>query len=178
MPTAHGDITALLQQARDGHAGALDALFPLVYDELRQIARMRLSKHRPGDTLNTTALVHEAYLKLVDQTSAAPNDRQHFFALASRAMRFILVDYARSRTADKRGGRDANLPLSDVQVGIESNALELLALNQETADILPIALDERWFKPATLPRVLEYEGFTGPQLAARIHARVPVAQTP
>ncbi len=153
MPMAHGTITALLHQARDGNAGAIDALFPLVYDELRHIARMRLSKHRPGDTLNTTALVHEAYLKLVDQTSAALNDRQHFFALASRAMRFILVDYARTRTAAKRGGGEADLPLSDVQVGVESNALEMLALNQ--------ALDTLMVRSERLGRLVEYKFFGG-----------------
>jgi RNA polymerase sigma factor (TIGR02999 family) len=86
----------MLLQSRDGDPGPLDALFPLVYDELSRIAHRQLGRFRPGETLNTSALVHDAYLRSVDQTQANWHDRGHFFATAARAMRFIIVDHARS----------------------------------------------------------------------------------
>ncbi len=100
---APGDITQLLIAHRDGEPSAMDELFPLVYDELRGMAHGRLRRRQPGQTLDTTALVHEAYLKLVDQTRAEWKDRDHFRAVASVAMRHILVDYARRRTAGLPG---------------------------------------------------------------------------
>lgn len=153
MPPAPDHITALLHKTQTGDAHAYEKLFPLVYDELRLIAHQRLLKHRPGDTLNTTALVHEAYLKLIDQPEQTLADRAHFFALASRAMRFILVDYARSKTAAKRGGKDVDLPLSQVQIGIESKAVEMLALDQALETLSQH--DER------LGKLVEYKFFGG-----------------
>ncbi|TVP53996.1 MAG: RNA polymerase subunit sigma-70, partial [Gemmatimonadales bacterium] len=91
------DTLQILRAGRAGEADAADELFARLYGELRRIARQRLIAHRPGDTLNTTALVHEAYVHLVDQTAADWQDRAHFLAVASRAMRFVLVDYARAR---------------------------------------------------------------------------------
>ncbi len=143
-----------LQQVRAGDTDAAGRLLPQVYDELRRIAHQRLRQHRPGQTLNTTALVHEAYLKLVDQTQVAWNDRAHFFALASRAMRFILVDHARARTAQKRGGRQEPLPLDAVQVAAaDVRAAELLSLNQ--------ALDRLAEHDERLAAVVEYRFFGG-----------------
>ena len=96
-------VTRLLIEANAGDRGALNDLFPLVYDQLRGLARARLRSERPDHTLNTTALVHEAYLKLVDQKRAEWRNRAHFFAIASQAMRRILIDYARMKNAAKRG---------------------------------------------------------------------------
>src|SRR5688572_128247 len=100
---ASPDVTQELALARDGDSGALDRVFDRVYAELRRVAHAQLARRVPGDTLETTALVHEAYLRLVAQP-AAPRDRHHFFALAATAMRHILVDHARRRLARKRGG--------------------------------------------------------------------------
>jgi RNA polymerase sigma factor (TIGR02999 family) len=126
---ADPDTTQLLRDSRHGNRDAFDQLFSRVYDELRQIARQRLLRHRPGDTLSTTALVHEAYLKLVDQTNAGANDRAHFLALASRAMRFVLVDHARAQRAQKRGGGVVAVPLDAVQVAADEPPADLLALD-------------------------------------------------
>jgi len=108
------DVTRLLESLRSGERGALDALFPLVYGELRRLARRQLSRERPGHTLDSVALVNEAYLKLVDQGNVRWENRAHFFAVSARAMRAILVDHARARNAAKRGGGGAVVPLDDV----------------------------------------------------------------
>ena len=108
------DITRLLQSLRGGDRTAVDALFPLVYDELRSLARRQLARERPGHTLDSVALVNEAYIKLADQGDVALENRAHFFAVSARAMRAILVDYARARNAAKRGGGEGAVPLDDV----------------------------------------------------------------
>jgi RNA polymerase sigma factor (TIGR02999 family) len=127
--TPADETTRLLIAARSGDREAFDLLYSRVYAELRQIAHQRLRRHRPGDTLNTTALVHEAYLRLVDQAGAGAGDRAHFLALASRAMRFILVDHARARQVQKRGGGQDDIPLDQVQVAGEHPVPDLLALD-------------------------------------------------
>jgi len=129
------DITGLLLAWRSGDEDALNLLFPRVYDELRQIAHRHLTSERAGHTLSTTALVNEAYLKLVDQTRAQWTDRAHFFAVAARVMRRILVDYARRHQTQKRGGRVAPVTLDD------EAAANATAIASERADML-IALDE------------------------------------
>ncbi|MDX1420531.1 MAG: ECF-type sigma factor [Rubricoccaceae bacterium] len=126
--------TQLLADARAGDRAALDRLMPRLYDELRVLARARLRRHRPGETLNTTALVHEAYLKLTAGEAPPVESRTHFFALAARAMRFILVSYARERSALKRGGPGRDLPLTAAAAAAGSDpaadeALDLLALD-------------------------------------------------
>lgn len=123
------ETTRLLSAARTGDADALDRLFPQIYEELKAIASRALRRHGGSHTLQTTALVHEAYVKLVGQADIQPQDRAHFLALASRAMRFILIDHARARTAKKRGGRMEPVALDDVQVVVEGQAIELLDLN-------------------------------------------------
>ena len=97
------DITSQLIALRGGESAAMERLFPLVYEELHRIAHRQMGRERGDHTLDTTGLVHEAYLKLVDQTRAQWSDRAHFFAVASNAMRRILVDYARRYHTDKRG---------------------------------------------------------------------------
>jgi RNA polymerase sigma factor (TIGR02999 family) len=112
-PSPH-DVTRLLDSLRGGDRAALDVLFPLVYDELRRLARRQLARERPGHTLDSVALVNEAYLKLVDQDGVRLQNRAHFFGVSARAMRAILVDHARARNAAKRGGGGVPVPLDEV----------------------------------------------------------------
>jgi RNA polymerase sigma factor (TIGR02999 family) len=112
----------------------VDRLVTLVYDELRAVARRQLRCWRPGQTLDTTALVHEAYLRLVDQAGATWQDRAHFLSVAGVAMRHILVDAARRRAAKKRGGEDLRVPFDELRLdpsqGVDSQAVEILALDE------------------------------------------------
>ena len=112
------DVTLLLREASSGKREAFDELVPLVYEQLRRLAHQRLLAQRPDHTLNTTALVHEAYLRLVDVERARWQDRAHFFAAAGTVMRNLLVDYARARNAYKRGG-------GRVKVELDEGALRL-----------------------------------------------------
>lgn len=166
------DITQLLRAMRGGDRDRADELFAQVYDELRRIAHQRLSKHRPGATLNTTALVHEAYLRLVDQSQVEWQDRAHFFALSSRAMRFVIIDYVRARTAQKRGGGKDDVPLDDVQ---------LRAADERTADLLTLndALDQLADVNERLSRLVEYRffgGLTYKEIAAVTERSVPTVK--
>jgi RNA polymerase sigma factor (TIGR02999 family) len=115
MTDPQATVTRLLEQAAEGDRSAVDALFPLVYDELRQLARVQRRRRDGAETLNTTALIHEAYLRLVDQSSPVWRDRTHFLAVASRAMRHILIDYARARRARKRGGTRPHVSLDEIE---------------------------------------------------------------
>ncbi|MBA3345598.1 MAG: sigma-70 family RNA polymerase sigma factor [Gemmatimonadales bacterium] len=135
------DVSALLADWRGGDAGAMDRLLPLVYHELRSIAHRQLLSERPGHTLSTTALVHEAYVKLVDQTRAQWTDQAHFLAVAARAMRRILVDYARKRQAAKRGGPQQPVTLEESAVMAEDRADALVALDEALTRLA--TLDER-----------------------------------
>lgn len=125
-----GTITALLTEAGRGNPEALNRLWDSIYDDLRRIAHRELYRWRPGQTLQTTALVNEAYLRLVDQTGADWNDRLHFFAVAARAMRHILIDYARQRSRQKRGGGQPLLPLDEAVVAAEQRAETFLVLDR------------------------------------------------
>ena len=124
------DVTGLLAAWGQGDRGALDRLVPLVYDELKRLAHHRMQGERPGHPLQTTALVNEAYLRLVDITRVRWQDRTHFFAVAAQSMRRVLVEAARARDAQKRGGgfRFVALTAADAQTG-EPN-LDLLALDE------------------------------------------------
>jgi len=123
-------VTAVLSEAgRDGR-DVFDDLLPLVYDELRQMARRHLARERRQRTLSTTGLVHEAYLKLVDQTQAPVRSRAYFFAAAARAMRQVLVDAARRRNRLKRGAGEVPLDLDDFQVAVDDFAAELGDLDE------------------------------------------------
>ncbi|MEM6644837.1 MAG: sigma-70 family RNA polymerase sigma factor [Bacteroidota bacterium] len=114
MPAPHDDADRLLARLRAGDDAAMEALLPLIYDELKAIARRRRVSERPDHTLNTTALVHEAFIKLVDGTRGW-NDRLHFMAIAARAMRQILIDYGRARATQKRGGDWVRVPVTLAQ---------------------------------------------------------------
>jgi RNA polymerase sigma factor (TIGR02999 family) len=112
-------MTGLLAQAGQGDRAAFHRLVPLVYEELREVARKHRRRWTGDETLNTTALVHEAYLRLVDQSSARWRDRTHFLAAASRAMRHILIDHARTRRAEKRGGGRARLTFEEIEHALD-----------------------------------------------------------
>lgn len=126
----HGDITGLLRNLSRGDQAAMDRLFPLVYGELRRVAHSQLSRERDDHTLDSVALVNEAYLRLVDSPVACQN-RSHFFAIAARAMRTILIDYARSRLAAKRGSGARALPLEEATAVLSDDKAEhLVALDE------------------------------------------------
>lgn len=125
-----GRITQLLGEIKSGSPEALGELLPLVYEELRSMARAQLSRERVGHTLGPTALVHEAYLRLHRQHGLAPQSRPHFFAIASQTMRRVLVDYARARKRLKRGGEAEHVPLDEAQAALTDDmADEVLALD-------------------------------------------------
>jgi RNA polymerase sigma factor (TIGR02999 family) len=123
-------VTQLLSECARGETDAFDRLIPLVYDDLRRIAHRRLRAERAGHTLGTTAVVHEAYLQLVDQATATWRDRAHFFAVAARVIRHILIDYARRRGAQKRGGGEVQFSLREDLTGSDPKTVELLELDQ------------------------------------------------
>jgi RNA polymerase sigma factor (TIGR02999 family) len=150
---ANAQITELIVQVRDGTPEAWDRLMPLVYDELHRLAHHYLRRERDGHTLSTTALVHEAYLKLVDQTRVMCNDRKHFYAIASRAMRNVLVDHARRHCAAKRGGEWKRVPLEDEHIAVNEQAEALLVLDEALSRLAE--LDGR------LARVVECRYFGG-----------------
>lgn len=124
------EITRLLQEAAGGDAAAAERLWSLVYGELRRVARRHLANERPGHTLQTTALVNEAYLRLTGGSDVAWSGRAHFFAAAAEAMRRILIDRARRRRTEKRGGGLERVTLDEARVGHPSAPEELLALDE------------------------------------------------
>jgi RNA polymerase sigma factor (TIGR02999 family) len=129
LTTSSEEITQLLVEWADGDRVALDKLMPLVYGELRQIAKRYIRRQSPGHTLQTTALIHEAFLKLVNQSEKQWQNRAHFFGVAAQAMRTILVDYARSRQYAKRGGDMPKVALDEAATVSEERAAELVALD-------------------------------------------------
>jgi RNA polymerase sigma factor (TIGR02999 family) len=163
VPPSDGSVTQLLAEWRRGDEAALTRLIPLVYAELRRVASARLRHEAPNHTLQTTALVHEAYVRLVGLERLSLRDRTHFFAMAARLMREILVDHARRRDAQKRGGGIAVLGLDDVGagagtgLGAESALVDVLALDEALTELN--ALDER------LCRVVELRYFAGLNIA-------------
>jgi RNA polymerase sigma factor (TIGR02999 family) len=125
------DVTRLLYAIEQGDSSAAEALLPVVYDELRRMAAQHIAREKPGQTLDATALVHEAWLRLVDGERADHwNGRRHFIGAAAQAMRRILVDRARARRSLKRGGRRERVILDDVSVASSEPPIELLALDE------------------------------------------------
>ena len=147
-------ITQMLQDWSEGNNEVLDKLMPLVYEELRRQASRYLRKERQGHTLQTTALIHEAYLKLIDQRDVRWQNRAHFFAIAAQAMRRILVDYARERKREKRGGAAENLPLDEAfAIVSREKSVDLVALDEALNKLAKF--DERQAK------VVELRYFSG-----------------
>jgi len=124
------DVTALLLSWRRGDAEALDRLVPLVYDELRSVARRHLRREQPGHALQATALVHEVYLRLVDVERLTLKNRTHFFAVAAKLMRQILVDHARRQHAGKRGGGATMVSLENASPAAQPPSVDVLALDE------------------------------------------------
>jgi RNA polymerase sigma-70 factor, ECF subfamily len=147
------EVTELLRSWRQGDVAALDRLIPLVHDELRRVARSHFRREHPGHTLQATALVHEVYLRLVDVDRMTLNSRTHFFAVAARLMRQILVDHARRKAADKRGGGATMLSLDDVSPVSRASSVDVLALDE--------ALDALSSRDSRQCRVVELRFFAG-----------------
>jgi len=141
MTPAPQEISRLLRAWGAGDQTALDRLVPLVYDELRRMARRYMDRQQAGHTLQTTALIHEAYLRLVDQQDAQWQNRAHFFGVAAKAMRSILVDYARTRQAVKRGGAFLLVSLDEAAVVSTERTAEMVALDDALVSLA--AFDQR-----------------------------------
>jgi RNA polymerase sigma factor (TIGR02999 family) len=170
-PSPKDQITELLRACSNGDSEAFDRLIPLVYDDLRAIAHNRLSFERSDHTLSTTVIVHEAYLNLVDQATATWRDRAHFFAVSSKVIRNVLIDYARERKAAKRGGGAIHLPLLEDLKGNGPRTMELLALDEALARLGE--RDER------LERVVEcrfYGGFSMQETAEALGISLRTAE--
>lgn len=148
-----GEITDLLLSLEGDRDRVVDRLFPKVYDELRAVAGARLRAERAGHTLSPTALVHEAYLKLVNQDRVDWKNRAQFFAVAAQAMRRILIDYAEARNAEKRGGGAPFVTLGEASASVDSNVDELLTIDRAMSRLS--AMDERQ------GRVIELRFFGG-----------------
>ena len=138
MESAPDGVTQLLINWRNGDKAALDQLTPLVYEELRRLARGFMGKERPNHTLQTSALINEAFLKLVDQDETNWQNRAHFFAVAAQIMRHILVDHARSYGYEKRGAGAQRVELDDAKVFSEERAGELVALDEALTDLATV----------------------------------------
>jgi RNA polymerase sigma factor (TIGR02999 family) len=138
MEAAPDGVTQLLINWRNGDKAALDQLTPLVYEELRRLARGFMGRERNNHTLQTSALINEAYLKLVDQDETNWQNRAHFFAVAAQIMRHILVDHARSYGYEKRGAGAQRVGLDDVRVFSEERAGELVALDEALTNLATV----------------------------------------
>ena len=171
------DVTQILSAIEQGDPHAGDKLLPLVYDELRKLAAAKLANEKPGQTLQATALVHEAYLRLVgsDGQGETWDNRGHFFAAAAEAMRRILVDSARRKKADKRGNDPARQELDDLEIvaaevpedlmALDEALSELSATDKTTADLVHL----RYFAGLSIPDAADVLGIS-PRTAARLWA--------
>lgn len=139
--TPNKDVTRLLEAWSEGKSEAIDELMPLVYAELKRMAKKYMNSQPSGHTLQTTALIHEAYLKLADQREKRWQNRTHFFAVAAQAMRHILVDHARAQQTQKRGGETEIISLEDAAVISNERADEIVALDESLNNLFD--LDER-----------------------------------
>lgn len=165
MPSdSPSQVTLLLSRWRSGDREALDALMPLVYQELRRLARHYLSQERPDHTLQSTALVHEAYVRLLGQSAPEWKSRAHFFGVAARLMRQILVDHARNHGAAKRGGNSVKLTLSEGLVGRKGTDIDLIALDNALNNLAELSpqqshiVELRFFSGLTIEDTSEVLG--------------------
>jgi RNA polymerase sigma factor (TIGR02999 family) len=166
MSNSPSEVTALLERWGHGDKQALDALTPLVYHELRRIARRQLMKERPDHTLECTALVHEAYLRLVDQHSAQWKSRAHFFGVAAELLRRILVDHARARNAQKRAA--VKIPLDQAPEPSVDQDADILAVNDALEELAKFdpqqarIVELRYFAGLTIEETAEVLGISTP----------------
>lgn len=151
--SAQSQVTRALHECRSGDREAFERLVSLLYDDLRNVARRQLGRARIGETLDTTGLVHETYLKLVGSPRIDSTDRAHFLGIIGRAMRQVIVDYARLRYARKRGGDQARITFDESEIAVREDVLQLIALDEALARLGE--LDER------LVRIVECRFFAG-----------------
>lgn len=155
------EVSLLLQGWRNGDRQALDTLLPLVYKELRRLAHFQLQKERPNHTLQSAALVHEAYLRLIGLNAPQWESRTHFFAIAAQLMRQILVDYARRHKASKRGGSLCKLPLQDANIASSGKDVDVVALDEALKSLAKIdprqsrVVELRFFAGLSLQEISE-----------------------
>lgn len=155
------DATQLLKQVEQGHVGAAEELFPLVYDELRRLAQSKMSYERPDHTLSATGLVHEAYMRLIDPDEVKQfASRAQFFAAAAEAMRRILIDSARRKNSLKRGGGADRLPIIECDHQVTADFESLL----ETNELLD-QLEAAHYRPAVVMKLRVFSGFTLTEIA-------------
>jgi len=155
------DVTRILSQIESGDPAAAEKLLPLVYQELRKLAAAKLSRETPGQTLQPTVLVHEAYLRLVDVPAAQQwNGRGHFFAAAAEAMRRILIENVRRKRSERHGGNRQRLSLDVVNPASDTRDEELLALDEALG-----RLEQRWPEKAKLVKLRYFAGMTIPEAA-------------
>jgi RNA polymerase sigma factor (TIGR02999 family) len=166
------EVTRILSAIEQGDAQAAELLLPLVYDELRKLAAQKLAFEKPGQTLQATALVHDAYIRLVggDQTRKW-NSRGHFFAAAAEAMRRILIDQARRKATEKAGGKVERVELSDVEPEIQGPQIELLALDEALEQ-----LEKRDPRAAAVVKFRFFAGLTTPQAADALGISLATAE--
>jgi RNA polymerase sigma factor (TIGR02999 family) len=158
-----GEVTRLLQAWAAGDSGALDALWPKVYEDLKQLARRQLSRERGDHTLQRTALVNEAFIRLAGQRSVDWLNREQFLSLAAKVMRRVLVDYARQRNAQRRGDGAQKLSLSDTQAALEVEHASASTFSDDTVDVVAIdtALQKLEQIDAPQSRIVELRYFGG-----------------
>lgn len=159
-----GRVTVLLSALRGGDRAALDRLFEVVYQELKRLASAQIALSPGESTLSTTALVHEVYVKFAKAEELSAGDREHFYSLASRAMRQVLVDHARRRLADRRGGKAAPLPIEDWDGPVEVDLLRVLRIDAALAK-----LARREPRLAELVDFRVFAGLTLEEIAATTH---------
>jgi RNA polymerase sigma factor (TIGR02999 family) len=160
-------ITELIEAARGGDEPALKALVPIVYAELKRVARRQMRRERPGQTLQTTALVHEAYLRLVKDTHLSFANRAHLLAIASQSMREILVERARARHAAKRGGQDHRTTLGEAMAIEEQKAVDVLDLDHALGRLAELAPEQ-----ARIVELRFFGGLTNEEIAGAVGVSV------
>ena len=165
------DLTHLLQAIDAGDPTAADQLLPLVYDELRKLAAMKMVREKPGQTLQATALVHEAWLRLGGEAQPVWQNRAHFFAAASEAMRRILVERARRRAAAKRGGHAGHIAVDEIEIAAPADDEELLAVN-DALDRLAVEHPRK----AELVKLRYFTGLKFEEAASVLGIAVPTAK--
>ena len=165
-PTSTNEVTQLLLAWSDGDQAALDKLTPLVYEELRRMAHRYMNRERPGHTMQTTALVNEAYIRLVNRKNVHWENRAHFFAIAAQLMRTILVDHARSHAYQKRGGGARNITLDEAMVVSQQRAADVVALDETLKELAKIdpqqsrIVELRFFGGLTIEETAEVLGLS------------------
>lgn len=150
---SRAEITQILQEWNDGHEGAKERLIPFVYDELKRQARTLMSREHPGHTLQPTALVHEAFMRISEGAGIDWQNRSHFYGIAARLMRQVLVDHARLHAAEKRGRHPIHFSVDDLQIPVEERAGSILVLDEVLARL------EKF--DATQARIVEMRFFGG-----------------